>query len=279
MVEVVHVSQVEDNVYALNEAGKTVMYLIVGKKAGLLLDTGFGLCPLEPMVRKILGDKPFFVVNTHSHVDHNSGNNQFEQVYVGWMDEPQAHHMLSEEDIRRNCEFFLQPVIARGYDPSEWKPGPAPRVVPVRQGDEFDLGGIRLHVLETPGHTVGSICLWEKKKGWLFTGDLMLTWEVWGHLPTSSCLRFYAESLDKLSKLPGVKWAFPAHAATVCSDDPDDIRLPQTVITTYAKGTWDIVNGKEKGQEYSCPIESISQCMRCARFETGGMVFDPERIG
>src|SRR5699024_6317330 len=123
----------------------------------------------------------------HSHVDHNSGNNQFEQVYVGWMDEPQAHHMLSEEDIRRNCEFFLQPVIARGYDPSEWKPGPASHIVPVRQGDEFDLGGIRLHVLETPGHTVGSICLWEKKKGWLFTGDLMLTWEVWGHLPTSSC--------------------------------------------------------------------------------------------
>ena len=112
MVEVVHVSQVEDRVYALNEAGKTVMYLIVGKKGGLLLDTGFGLCPLEPVVRKILGDKPFFVVNTHSHVDHNSGNNQFEQVYVGWMDEPQAHHILSQEDIRRNWS------LERTFSPS-----------------------------------------------------------------------------------------------------------------------------------------------------------------
>ena len=59
MVEVVHVSQVEDRVYALNEAGKTVMYLIVGKKGGLLLDTGLGCAPWSRLCARSWGTNPF----------------------------------------------------------------------------------------------------------------------------------------------------------------------------------------------------------------------------
>ena len=36
-METLHISQVEENVYALNEVGKTVMYLIIGQQRALLL--------------------------------------------------------------------------------------------------------------------------------------------------------------------------------------------------------------------------------------------------
>ncbi len=63
-----------------------------------------------------------------------------------------------------------------------WNPGPARKICTVRDGDIFDLGDKKLKVLEVPSHTLGCIALFEEKKGWLFTGDIMLTWEVWGHL-------------------------------------------------------------------------------------------------
>ena len=57
-METLHISQVEENVYALNEVGKTVMYLIIGQQRALLLDTGFGLRPLAPVLREKIGEKP-----------------------------------------------------------------------------------------------------------------------------------------------------------------------------------------------------------------------------
>lgn len=89
-----------------------------------------------------------------------------------------------------------------------WNPGPARKICTVRDGDIFDLGDKKLKVLEVPSHTLGCIALFEEKKGWLFTGDIMLTWEVWGHLnpgksplAPSASLRVYYESLLKLKKI------------------------------------------------------------------------------
>ena len=40
-----------------------------------------------------------------------------------------------------------------------------------RDGDVFDLGDCRLRVIETPGHTIGSICLYDEVSSDLFSGD------------------------------------------------------------------------------------------------------------
>jgi glyoxylase-like metal-dependent hydrolase (beta-lactamase superfamily II) len=41
----------------------------------------------------------------------------------------------------------------------------------VGDGDVIDLGDRRLEVLHVPGHTPGSIALWEAATGLLFSGD------------------------------------------------------------------------------------------------------------
>ncbi len=43
---------------------------------------------------------------------------------------------------------------------------------PLREGDHLDLAG-GLEVIHTPGHTAGSICLYQRKRRILFSGDLL----------------------------------------------------------------------------------------------------------
>jgi glyoxylase-like metal-dependent hydrolase (beta-lactamase superfamily II) len=43
--------------------------------------------------------------------------------------------------------------------------------LPLTDGDEIDLGGVRLEILHTPGHTPGSVCV--ATGGYLFSGDTL----------------------------------------------------------------------------------------------------------
>ena len=198
----------EKDLWAINEIDKTVMYVINGTERALLLDTGLGLTDLKEEVLKLCGEKSLIVVNTHAHVDHNSGNYQFEEVCVGRYDEPFSHQIVDQELREMSELMFFEIPEKEGFSFEMWNPGPARKICTVRDGDIFDLGDKKLKVLEVPSHTLGCIALFEEKKGWLFTGDIMLTWEVWGHLnpgnsplAPSASLRVYYESLLKLKKI------------------------------------------------------------------------------
>jgi len=73
-------------------------------------------------------------------------------------------------------------VPVAGFDLQEWvTPGAEPTMF-LAEGDILDLGDRSLEVLHVPGHTAGSIALWEPATGTLFTGDAayvgdLLSWE------------------------------------------------------------------------------------------------------
>ncbi len=46
-------------------------------------------------------------------------------------------------------------------------------LVTVTEGDVIEVGTLRFEVIETPGHTAGGICLFEREDGVLFTGDTL----------------------------------------------------------------------------------------------------------
>ena len=69
----------------------------------------------------------------------------------------------------------------------------------IRTGDEINLGGRTLEVLEVPGHTPGSIVLWDKKGNHLFTGDAIGSGnDVWMQWPSALPLDQYYPSLLQL---------------------------------------------------------------------------------
>lgn len=273
-MEIYKIVPLSDNLWAIDEIGKTVMYVVNGTEKALLLDTGFGFVPLREVVRSLCGDKPVVVVNSHGHGDHNSGNNQFDVVHVGRFDEPASHAIVTPEDRVQFQQMFFEQFTAQGGSLPEWNPGPAPCVAVLCDGDRIDLGGYSFEVLECPGHSPGSIALFEETHRWLFTGDLLLTWEVWGQLEGSTALCVYQKSLERLAQYESrVDKVFPAHWVDPCGFPP--YQLPPRILSLYAQGTARIVSGEDKG----VPYPFGGKPMRCAFFEIGGMVYDPTRIG
>ena len=273
--EYAQVHPIGERLWAIDEIGKTILYLYEGDERVLLVDTGFGLLDLKKLAEELCPGKELLVVNTHAHGDHNSGNGQFDRVFCGRMDEPSSHQPMDEATRKRFAKsFFTDNPLAAGAVIAAWRPQPAGRTLPLADGDVIDLGGTRLTVLETPGHTIGSICLWDRDAGLLFTGDLALTWEVWGQLECSSALKYYAQSLRRLAGLNAGR-VCPAHGRP---DNPYGVpiyELPPNALNVYARGTEAIVEGKSVGEPYDCFIRGGL----CAYFEIGGMVYDPQRLG
>lgn len=70
--EELSISKIEENVWVLETADKTTMYLVEGKKKAMLIDTGTKCSQLDSIV-KLITNKPLYVLITHAHGDH-SGN-------------------------------------------------------------------------------------------------------------------------------------------------------------------------------------------------------------
>lgn len=94
----------------------------------------------------------------------------------------------------------------------------------VHDGDTLPLGGIALHILETPGHTPESISIVVAEGGApkkVLTGDTLFIGEVGrpdlaggrGHTSEEMAVMLYDSLHDKLLKLPDDVEVWPAHGA------------------------------------------------------------------
>jgi glyoxylase-like metal-dependent hydrolase (beta-lactamase superfamily II) len=102
---------------------------------------------------------------------------------------------------------------------SEWY-DPVDPVSFLKDGDEFSGKGYHLKVIHTPGHTAGSVCLYESKQGILFSGDCLIK-----HItpnpfievqkfrlqdPEYQSLGAFLNSLEKLARLD-VRYVYSGH--------------------------------------------------------------------
>lgn len=184
----VEVEELLPGVWSLLSPGgcPTLCYLVEGTEKALLIDTGFGVGDLKALCER-LTDKPLMVVDTHSHGDHIMGNFQFDRVYIHEKD-LDATRAMDDEGARAR---FMNAPEGCGYTLADYVPYQPYELIPVREGYVFDLGGgHELEVLHTPGHTPGGICLLEKKRRILFTGDSLV------RTPT---LIFFGSAGDELS--------------------------------------------------------------------------------
>ena len=190
------VTELEPGIWRI---GNSMVYmdLMVGTHHALLFDTGYGFGSLRDVVRGIT-DKPLYVVNSHGHVDHACGNEQFGRAYIHPLDmelamEHNGREMrMAELDTAEvPMDFDLEAYLALGT--AELKPA--------GEGDTFDLGGMTLQVIHLPGHTAGSIGLWCPERKLLWVGDAMNCF-VWLFLPEAQSLNTYIASLHKAAALP-----------------------------------------------------------------------------
>jgi glyoxylase-like metal-dependent hydrolase (beta-lactamase superfamily II) len=212
--------QVAAGVWQISDHGADNIYVIEGRDSSMLIDTGLGAADLAGYVSKITA-KPLIVINTHGHPDHAGANYQFRKVYVDPADSAASRACNAPEARANASKNMLQ-----GNTPAEnelFKGTPvSTRLVPVKDGQIFNLGGRRIQVITTPGHTPGEICLLDMDNKLLFTGDNNNTL-VWLFLPNCKPLRTYLASLEKqIGKLAEFTTIFPGHGAPMPSDFIND---------------------------------------------------------
>jgi hydroxyacylglutathione hydrolase len=131
------------------------MYLLIGTKRALLIDTGDiadpKLMPLESLVMNLLPEEsaaklPLLVVHSHGHLDHRAGDPQFEGLN-------------GVELVRSDLEH-----VRAFFGLADWPNGSA----------QIDLGDRIVDVLPAPGHHPAQLLYYDRNTGLVFSGDFLL---------------------------------------------------------------------------------------------------------
>jgi glyoxylase-like metal-dependent hydrolase (beta-lactamase superfamily II) len=198
---------------------EVISYLILGKEKAALLDTGMGIKDISKVVKQ-LTDLEIIVVHSHTHFDHVGDDHRFETIYV--FGEDRAVQRLVDGQPNEALRHDMKADLFRkgypdGFDPDAYQiyPIQEEKIHKLRHGDVIDLGGRKLEVLHTPGHSPDSIMLFDRENRMLFTGDTFYPdWlfaffdDEWGN----SNLDVYEATMKEVAKLePKLDYLLPSH--------------------------------------------------------------------
>ena len=153
---------------------------IKGEKFDLLIDTGMGLSSLKSWVLKET-DKPIKAIITHSHFDHSGSLHEFD-CRLGHREEAD---IMASENLEskvftgswKEIEIIDRKLFPK-YEAKKYYIKPAPLTGYLDEGDILDLGNRVFKVMHLPGHSPGSIGLWDPKSKEIFTGDALYDGEL-----------------------------------------------------------------------------------------------------
>jgi len=177
---------------------------VEGSQVDMLIDSGFGMVPLRKNV-PLLNQRPIIAVATHAHCDHIGAMHEFEhrlvhQLEAHIMSRPTKADTLAEEWYINQTMFFGTPP--KEIDLNKYAIEPAAPTRILNDGDMIDLGDRGFKVIHIPGHSPGSIALWEKDTGILFTGDTVYNGSIGGFVTKQTDPIKFKKSIEILEKLP-----------------------------------------------------------------------------
>ena len=193
-------------------ANETI-YLIEGNERTILLDAGTKIDGLRKIVEDITS-KPITLIATHVHPDHTgSAINDFEEIWINAGDEVNVPQFMA--DYKGKVNFL-------------------------GDGQVFDLGGRRIEVIFTPGHTPGSATFFEMEgRKWGYSGDafgsgnLLLTTNFSTLLATTTRIESYM-------KRHGIEKMYPGH---YMGSNPETLQR----ISDLKKMSEEMIAGTRKG--------------------------------
>lgn len=122
----------------------------------LVLDPGMGAA--APLLERVAAKRLrlHVIANSHGHIDHIFDDAPLMRASGA----PLAIHPDGAYRLegRNTYGFELEPVRA---------------TVDLRDGEQVRIGDLVFDVLHLPGHTEGSVCLYEERRGLLLSGDVL----------------------------------------------------------------------------------------------------------
>ena len=175
-----------------------------GRDRDLLLDSGMGVVPLRRQVA-LLAERPILAIASHGRISTISAPiiNSPSAPSIGWrpsiLAKPGRAATLAQLYVTDEIFFCLAPCpsiiprdtkFSRRRRPGSW-----------RTGDMIDLGDRHFEVLHLPGHSPGSIGLWEAASGILFSGDAVYDGPLIDDC-YHSVVEDYLPPMERLRRLP-----------------------------------------------------------------------------
>ena len=108
---------------------------------------------------------------------------------------------MSEAGYEMDGELLVTAIPEAGYDVTAFSVPGAPPTVVLDEGDVIDLGDRAFEVLHLPGHSPGSIGLWDADSGVLFSGDAVYDGPLLDEIPGAD-LAAYVRTMEMLHDLP-----------------------------------------------------------------------------
>ena len=166
----------------------------------LIIDTGLNARGLIDFLAQN-NLKPVAVVLTHGHADHITGlialRKQYPdtKVYIHKLDADMLADPVSNLSSLAGATLSIGPADSLLDEP-----------------DTIEEAGITLHVLHTPGHTPGGICLYSKNENLVFVGDTLFAESVGRtDMPGGSSTQLINSIKQKLLTLPDDTAVYPGH--------------------------------------------------------------------
>jgi len=168
--------------------------ILFGLEKFAVIDPALG--STEPILQ--LGHSVELILLTHSHWDHIADVYALKQktgarVYVHPLD---AGNLIHPGSDKLPLYFPIHGVEPDGF---------------LEDGQTLELGGLKIEVIHTPGHSPGCVCFYLREQKVLFSGDTLFQGCIGGlHLPTAQPT-LMRKSLSKLAALPPDTRVIPGH--------------------------------------------------------------------
>lgn len=184
--------------------------LVQGAEETLLIDPSLSVIPrrdaLPPIAR---------ILNSHSHEDHIAANYLFDQVpwHVHELDRTNLHsldNMMAMYGYLEEADTAFRQLLV-----DQFHFVPRPDALGFADGDVFDLGGCRVLVIHTPGHTRGHCAFHVEPDDVLYLGDIDLSSFGPYYGDAWSCLEDFQRTLRQVRALPARWYATFHHVGVI----------------------------------------------------------------
>lgn len=193
------------------------MYMMMSGTEAILIDPF--VCEEAENAMRAFGVKRLWIILTHEHFDHISGVNYYREH---WDSTVIGHRKAKERvvDPRKNLAAYAQCLVPRETLTEDVRES-LKRILDYScQIDigfdkeyDFEWQGITFRLIETPGHSPGSICILAGKTC-VFTGDSLVEGEeIVTRFPEGNKRDYQSVTKPFLEELPKAMIVFPGHGS------------------------------------------------------------------
>ena len=179
----------------------TNCYIVSNEETKECFLVDMAACPPELVSHiKNLGLTVKAVLLTHGHFDHIMGLDRFlEEFPVPVYACAAEKELLESAPLNSSSGMLGQPYTFHGAQY-------------VKDGDLLEIAGMKIQVIQTPGHTIGGCCYYIADEQTLFSGDTLFRASIGRtDLPTGSMGALVRSVTEKILVLPDETRVYPGH--------------------------------------------------------------------